>query len=150
MYKFVLGAPAGYSGASFKTSGESGNKSYIYDYYRTGNSDSITTIADASGGSGGSTAGGGDNGFAQIYAGVDDYVWKIPGISYESYRFDYVHGRGAKGGDGGATGSAGSSVTWSAYPMYDKKSSLAGDGCETTMNGGTSGKNTSGGGGASF
>ena len=29
MYKFVLGAPAGYSGASFKTSGESGNKSYI-------------------------------------------------------------------------------------------------------------------------
>lgn len=150
MYKFVLGAPAGYSGADFKTSGENGNKSYIYDYHRTGNSDNITTIADASGGSGGSTAGGGDNGFACIYAGVDDYVWKIPGISYESYRFDYVHGRGAKGGDGGATGSAGSSVTWSAYPMHDKNASYAGDGCQTTMNGGTSGKNISGGGGASY
>lgn len=56
MYKFVLGAPAGYSGKKFETSGKSGNKSYIYDYYRTGNSDDITKIADAGGGTGGSKA----------------------------------------------------------------------------------------------
>lgn len=151
MYKFVLGAPAGYSGTKFGTSGESGNKSYIYEYYRTGNSDRNTTIADAWGGSGGSKdGGGGKGGVAHLYKGVDDYVWKIPGISYGSPSAHYVHGQGAKGGDGGGTGSAGSKVTWSAYPMYDKNDSYAGDGYQTTKLGGKSGKNISGGGGASY
>ena len=150
MYKFVLGAPAGYSGKSFGTTGNNGATSYMYDYHRSGNSDFSINIADAGGGYGGSKDGGGEGGVAGIYHGVDNYVWKIPGISYGAPVLQYVHGQGAKGGDGGGTGSAGSSVTWSDYPMYDKNDHYAGDRCKTTMSGGTSGKNISGGGGASY
>ena len=147
LYKFMLGAPAGYSDKSFGTTGNSGATSYMYYYSRTGN----IKIADARGGAGGSKdGGGGKGGVAHLYEGVDNYVWKIHGISYGASSTHYEHGPGNKGGDGGGTGSFGYDVIWSAYPMYDGKGHYAGDGCKTTRVGGTSGKNISGGGGASY